>query len=181
MRLPKLPFTEEPQETRFFLIISGWALLLWVIYWFVSFEAAGTVLLAGLAIAAGAMAVWLIRGRPRVPARARGADDGATSRVESAEVAADEADTSGGGAEGIDRPFHDETGRIPEGSLAPFSFGLGVALIALGPVFGLAPVAVGIVALLWGASGWFSDARSEHEAMRLEEREPDADEGRRPA
>ena len=111
--MSRLPFADQPQETRFFLLIAGWAGALGVIYWFVSYEVAGTVLLAG-----------------------------------------------------VDRPFLDEEGRLPAPTLAPFAVGLGVALAALGPVFGIAPVAVGAVSFLWGAGTWFAAAREEFNAQK---------------
>jgi hypothetical protein len=140
--MSRLPFADQPQETRFFVLIAGWAGSLGVIYWIVSGEVAGTILLAGLALATGALSVWLIR----------------SSR----------ADTSGGGTEGVDRPFLDEEGRLPGPTLAPFAVGLGVALAALGPVFGVAPVAVGAVSLLWGAGTWLGAARGEFDAQERE-------------
>jgi hypothetical protein len=139
----RLPFADQPQETRFFLLIAGWAGALGVIYWFVSSEVAGTVLLAGLALATGALSVWLMRSQRR--------------RRRRVEAEAPEAD---------DRPFLDEEGRLPAPTLAPFAVGLGVALAALGPVFGLAPVAVGAVSLLWGAGTWFGAARDEFDAQK---------------
>ena len=59
----RLPLADQPQETRFFLIICGWAAALGIIYWFVSYEVAGTALLAGLALASGLISAWLIRAR----------------------------------------------------------------------------------------------------------------------
>ena len=171
-RASRLPLLDQPQETRFFMIIAGWAAALGTIYWIVSAEVAGTALLAGLALAAGAMAVWLVQGRRAAVGAGPRPDDGRSSNLEAAGVAPSAPDTSGGGTDGIDRPFHDESGRIPDATLAPFAFGLGVALIALGPVFGLAPVAVGVVPLLWGASGWLGDARAELDETELEDRLP---------
>jgi hypothetical protein len=173
-RASRVTLLDQPQETRFFLIIAGWAAALGAIYWIVSGEVAGTALLAGLALAAGAMAVWLIRGRPPALRTGSRRGDGRTSSLESPGVAPSEPDTSGGGTAGIDRPFHDESGRIPDATLAPFAFGLGVALIALGPVFGLAPVAVGVVPLVWGASGWLGDARAELDETEFEDGLPGA-------
>ena len=138
----RLPLADQPQETRFFLLIWGWAGALGIVYWFVSHEVAGTVLLAGLALASGTISVFLIRARRQLK-RPRAAD-GATI--------------------GADRPFGDETGRLPDPTLAPFAVGLGIALMVLGPVFGLAPVAVGVVSLLSGASMWFRAARDELDA-----------------
>lgn len=152
----RLPWASVPQETRFFLIIAGWAGGLGIVYWFASYEVAGTALLAGLALATGAMAAWLIAGRRRA---ADGSGEGGPG------LDPDARDTSGGGTAGVDRPFLDEEGRIPDASLAPFALGLGIALAALGPIFGVAPVAVGAVAIAWGAWGWFSGARDELDAL----------------
>jgi hypothetical protein len=142
----RLPFADPPPETRFFLLIAGWAGVLGAIYWIVSGEVAGTALLAGLALATGAMSFWLIRGRRRRGGHRTG-------------------DADRGVEPGVDRPFLDEDARLPDASLAPFAVGLGIALAALGPVFGIAPVAVGAVALLWGAGRWFGAARDELDAQ----------------
>jgi hypothetical protein len=145
----RLPFADQPQETRFFLLIAGWAGALGIIYWFVSYEVAGTVLLAGLALASGVISGFLIRVRRR-------------SQREAATAAAGERAAP-------DRPFQDEVDRLPDPTLAPFAVGLGVALIVLGTVFGLAPVAVGVLSFLWGASMWFSAARDELDATEHED------------
>ena len=156
--MSRLPFSDQPQETRFFLLIAGWAGALGVIYWFVSYEVAGTVLLAGLALATGTLSVWLMRSQRfrRRPAEAEASEAGAL------EAGALEA----GAPEAVDRPFLDEEGRLPAPTLAPFAVGLGVALAALGPVFGLAPVAVGAVSFLWGAGTWFAASREEFNAQK---------------
>ena len=80
-RVSRLPFADQPQETRFFLLIAGWAGALGVIYWFVSYEVAGTVLLAGLALATGALSVWLMRSQRLRRRRAEaGAPEPSTGR-----------------------------------------------------------------------------------------------------
>jgi hypothetical protein len=161
----RLPGLDQPQETRFFMIIAGWALALGIIYWLVSRELAGTALLAGLALATGAMAAWLIRGRRATPMEGRGdrrpvVPEGGT-------------DAAGAGTAGVDRPFQDDEGRLPDPTLGPFALGLGIALAATGPVFGLAPVVVGAVSLIWGAWTWLAAARDEHDALRAEDRADD--------
>ena len=153
----RLPFADQPQETRFFLLITGWAGALGTIYWFVSSEVAGTVLLAGLALASGVISAWLIRAR-RLMMR-RSAESGPP------DLAPQRTDASGGGTAGVNRPFLDESGRLPDPTLAPFAVGLGIALVVLGPVFGLAPVAVGVVPFVWGASLWLRAARGEFDAL----------------
>jgi Cytochrome c oxidase subunit IV len=145
----RLPFAGQPPEARFFLLILGWAGALGIVYWFVSREVAGTALLVGLALASGLISIWLVRARRQTRRRASA---GATSVV--------------------DRPFLDESGRLPDPTLAPFAVGLGIALAVLGPVFGFAPVAVGVVSLLWGASMWLSAARDELDAEGVEENDP---------
>jgi hypothetical protein len=152
----RLPLADQPQETRFFLLIAGWAGALGLIYWFVSYEVAGTVLLAGLALASGLISAWLIRAR-RLAMRRQAASG-------TPDLTVDRTDASGGGTGSVDRPFLDESGRLPDPTLAPFAVGLGIALVALGPVFGLAPVAVGVLSLLSGASLWLGAARDELDA-----------------
>jgi hypothetical protein len=154
--MSRLPFADQPQETRFFLLIAGWAGALGVIYWIGSAEVAGTVLLAGLALATGVLSVWLIRANRL---RRRNAELTAPDR------APDRLDASGDGTNDVDRPFLDEEGRLPGPTLAPFAVGLGVALAALGTVFGVAPVAVGAVSFLWGAGTWLGAARGEFNAQ----------------
>ena len=52
---------------------------------------------------------------------------------------------TGTGTGGVDRPFLDETGRLPDETIAPFAVGLGVAIAATGLIFGPAPVIVGLL------------------------------------
>ena len=161
--MSRLPFSDQPQETRFFLLIAGWAGALGVIYWFVSYEVAGTVLLAGLALATGTLSVWLMRSQRFRRRRAEaGAPEAGAPEAGAPEAGAAEA----GAPEAVDRPFLDEEGRLPAPTLAPFAVGLGVALAALGPVFGFAPVAVGAVSFLWGAGTWFAASREEFNAQK---------------
>jgi hypothetical protein len=163
-RLLRAVWSGHPQETRFFLIIAAWAAALGLIYWVGTAEAAGTLLLAGLALASGAMTAWLVAGRPRRRPPSP-AEDGSSKPPETDEPRPGAPDTSGGGTAGVDRPFLDEEGRIPDATVAPFAVGLGLALMALGPVFGLAPVTLGVVALAWGAASWFGAARDELGAL----------------
>ena len=55
----RLPFADQPQETRFFLLIAGWAGALGIIYWFVSYEPAGTAMLAIFGVAMAVMG-WIL-------------------------------------------------------------------------------------------------------------------------
>jgi hypothetical protein len=51
----------DPAETRFFLFLAVFALVIGAIYWFVSYEPAGSVLLLAFGAATGVMAVVLHR------------------------------------------------------------------------------------------------------------------------
>jgi NADH:ubiquinone reductase (H+-translocating) len=77
------------------------------------------------------------------------------------ELEGERPDGSGGGTGGIDRPFLDERGIIPDPSLGPFAVGLGTALMTTGLIFGLAPVVVGLVPFAWGGLVWLRSARDE--------------------
>lgn len=62
MRLVRLLLgLDEPAETRFFLFLSAFALVIGAIYWFVSYEPAGSALLLAFGAATGVMSVVLHR------------------------------------------------------------------------------------------------------------------------
>lgn len=131
----------SPTEARVFEGISAAALVVAVVYWFVSYEVAGTVLLGGFAVAAGVIGLLL-------------ANAGSDWR----------ASESGVGARDPDRPFLDERGRIPSPTLAPFAVGIGAAIALLSLVFGPAPLLVGALPLAWGAADWLRRASAELDA-----------------
>jgi hypothetical protein len=151
----------RPSETRTFLVVAGWAVLLGVIYWFVTYELAGTLLLIGLGAAAAVVAGRLVLSTwsSAPPAAPRG--DGATARRDD-EAAVDAG--AGGQDDARDRPFLDEVRRLPSPSLSPVLIGLGLAVAATSLVFGLAPLAVGMLPILVGARGWLRSAGDELEA-----------------
>jgi hypothetical protein len=139
-------------ETRVFLLMAVFGLAVGVVYWFLSYEVAGTVLLIGFGLATAVIAAKLAvdRGprrlaRPVAPAADAGSPDAA------------------------DRPFADDTGRLPDATIAPFAVGAGVALAALGLVFGLAPVIVGLLPLGWGALTWLESANEELAATQTDD------------
>jgi hypothetical protein len=133
-------WSEQSTEVRFFLLLSAFGIGIGIVYWFVAYETAGTVLLVGFGLATGLIGLRLLLvGAPRL----RAGDP--------------------------DRPFLDESGRLPDETLAPFAVGLGVAAVATGLIFGLAPVVLGALPLAWGASRWLSAARAELDAQVLDE------------
>jgi hypothetical protein len=139
-------------ETRVFLLMAVFGIVVAAIYWFVSYEVAGTVLLAGFGLASAVIAGKLARDR--------------TSRRALPEGRA--------GDDARDRPFADESGRLPDTTIAPFAVGAGIALASTGLVFGLAPVIVGALPLGWGAWTWLTSANEELEATEADDAEADA-------
>ena len=132
----------SPTEARVFQGIALLALIVAAIYWFVSYEAAGTLLLFGFAVASGIIGLLLAN----AGSDWRGAAAGRQTRDP-------------------DRPLLDERGRIPSPTLAPFAVGIGAALALLSLVFGPAPLLVGVLPLAWGAADWLRRASAELDAQ----------------
>ena len=151
--MKRLLAATAPAEARFFLFVGGFGLLLAAIYWLVSYELAGTVLLGGFGLGAGVLGVRLRIERP-----APGLPAAPSSGVP-------DVDTAGG----PDTPFRDESGRLPGETLAPMALGLGVALALTAVVFGPWLLVAGIVPLGWGAWTWLAGARDELAATVAEE------------
>jgi len=128
------------EEVRFFGRLSLYALVVGTIYWFISYEAAGTVLLLGFGIATGAGFVVLRRGEPR-PAvdQDLGPDDPTRP----------------------DGPFGDESAPVPTRSAAPLVVGFGVAVMALAGAFGPWFLLTGAIPFLIGAVDWLRSAGRE--------------------
>jgi hypothetical protein len=166
-RLRRVLTLRQPQEVTFFLFLAAFALVITVIYWFASYEAAGTVLLAGFTIATGALGVRLAIDPRADLVRERAAKQALGSEAPVIPPDLAERRDPGGegptaeGTGGVDRPFLDEEGRLPGESLAPFAVGVGVAIAATGAIFGLAPVLVGTLPLAWGAWEWLAGANAE--------------------
>jgi len=112
------------------------------VYWFVSYEAAGTLLLIGFAVASGIIGLLLAS-----------AGSGWRDRSRASE------------RRDPDRPLLDERGRIPSPTLAPFAVGVGASIALLSVVFGPAPLLVGILPFAWGAADWLRRASAELEAQ----------------
>jgi hypothetical protein len=138
-----------PEEVRFLGRLAAYGLLIGVIYWFVAYEVAGTVLLLAFGGAAGFATLLLlldVRRRRHGPLPRRPLDWLA--------LTADEEDP----------PFGDEPATLPAGSGAPLEFGFGLAVAALGLVFGAWLVALGLVPIVVGAATWIRAAMAEHRA-----------------
>lgn len=128
-----------PEEIRFFGRLSIYALAVGAIYWFLSYEAAGTVMLIGFGIATGA-GFLVLRGAPHPRPAAGSADDGSRAP---------------------DGPFGDESGPVPTRSAAPLAVGFGVAVVGLAGAFGPWFLLAGAVPLAIGAVDWLRSANHE--------------------
>ncbi len=134
-----------PEEVRFFGRIALYALVVGVVYWFLTYETAGTVLLVGFGLCALFASLVLGHGAREVP------PSGRTPAVAP-------------GAPDPERPFGDETGRLPAPGLAPLGMGFGLAMAALGIAFGPWLIVAGLVLVVWAGLGWLRSAMAEHEA-----------------
>jgi hypothetical protein len=155
--LRRLTAAGQAQETRVFLLMAVFGLAVGTVYWFVSYETAGTVMLLGFGLATGIIGLRLAaapgsKGIRRAERRAGSTSD---ARAEGG------ADLAGGGTAGIDRPFLDEHGRFPDDTIAPFAVALGVAVAATGFIFGPAPLIVGLLPFAWGAWTWLGASGDE--------------------
>jgi hypothetical protein len=142
-RLLGLVGVRSPVEARLFQFIAVLAVIVGAVYWFVSYEAAGTLLLIGFAVASGLIGLLL------------------------ASAGGDWRATAGRGRD-PERPLLDERGRSPSPTLAPFAVGVGASIALLSLVFGPAPLLVGILPFAWGAIDWLRRARAELDAQESE-------------
>jgi hypothetical protein len=156
-----LTAADQPQEVRFFLLLSAFGIIVGLIYWFVAYESAGTVLLLGFGVATGLIGLRLAADPVSRLVRER-------SRAAAADTIPG-GEGTGAGTGNVDRPFLDETGRLPDETIAPFAVGFGVAIAATGLIFGPAPVIVGLLPLGWGAWSWLSGARAELDAQERDD------------
>lgn len=138
-----------PEEIRFFGRLSIYALVVGVIYWFLSYEAAGTVLLVGFGIANGA-GFLVLRGAPR-PGTSTEAEREASHAP--------------------DGPFGDESGPVPTRSAAPLAVGFGLAVAGLAGAFGPWFLLAGAVPLAIGAVDWLRSANQELDQRTKADRE----------
>jgi hypothetical protein len=165
---------DAPPEARFFQSVSAFAIVIAVIYWFVSYEIAGTILLGGFGLGSGAMGFTLAanaerrratRPLPPIVGGFAPGDGGTPPR-------GDGAAGDGSAPDDLQRPFLDESGRVPSPTFAPFALGIGVAVAATSLVFGPAPLVVGVVPILWGAWRWMTGASDELAATSASDESP---------
>jgi hypothetical protein len=134
-----------PEEVRFFLRIGGFGVAIGVAYWFLTYDPAGTVLLVAFGLATLVVTVPLALRALRAV--------GAT--------VLDPREWLGLTKEGSESPFVGDPERLPGASFAPFALGLGIALGALGLVYGAWLVFLGLALAVLGGATWARESAAE--------------------
>ncbi len=155
-----------PEETRLFVRSCLFAAVVSTVYWFISYDYIGTVLLGGFALASFTLFYLLRRGQPGRAARPGSGGGQAAAGVPGRGVGGRIRDLVGTSERpGEERPFEDESGRLPGASVAPLLIGIGVAMAALGLIFGLWSVVAGAIPLLLGFREWLREVSAELGAL----------------
>lgn len=139
------------EELRFFLRVAIYGVVITAVYWFVSYDWAGTVLLVAstLAVAtvvavAAAFARRALRGRPGSPLATLGRWLLLTDP----------------GGEAGEQPLATGLDPLPRSSSWPLLAAAAATLIALGLVFGPWLTLPGVALLAWTAWGWVTQLRT---------------------
>jgi Cytochrome c oxidase subunit IV len=129
-----------PEEVLVFARLAAFGLIVGTVYWFVAYEAAGTVLLLGFGIATAVAAIILwVRSR-----KIAGATDHGLLAT--------------------------DPGPIPAPAYAPFHIGVGAGLVALGLAFSPLLVLTGLVVMVIGARYWLEAAMREADSVAARDR-----------
>jgi hypothetical protein len=141
------------EELRFFLRPAMYALAISIVYWFVSYEVAGTLLLVFLAVGC---AIFVVSMTAAVTATRLFPTDvplGWIGRVVMGFVGFDPPDKPG------PQPLELEEGPLPEGSIWPICAAGAAVLVAVGLIFGgwfwIPGVALGLAVV----GGWATQLR----------------------
>ena len=142
--------TKLPREILYFAGIGLYGSGIGIVYWLVTREVAGFVLLTTFGAASAGFALVLLASLPE--------GDRETS------YEPDQPD-----ARRVEGAFGTLTGRIPSGSLAPLEVGFGIAVSSLSLAFGIWMLLAGIVPILAGAYGWIRSTERELIATRRDD------------
>ena len=126
-----------------------------VVYWFVAYEWAGTVMMAVLVLAAGAFVLIMsriVRATTREAVN-RQEESGARQLV-SVPLRVFGFEEHGGEAHAT--PMSVDEGQMPHGSIWPFICVVGIVLITAGFIFGLWFLILGGLIAAWGMWGWIT-------------------------
>jgi hypothetical protein len=125
-------------EAFVFLGVTAFFAGIGTLYWFTSYEDAGTTMLVGCALLGMLVGVYLLRASRRMQPRPEDRPDAAL------------ADGAG------------ETAAFPAASIWPFVFGLGATAFATGFVFGVWIFVLGGAIFLLGVLGYVAESRRAH-------------------
>jgi uncharacterized protein YjeT (DUF2065 family) len=137
-----------PREILYFAGIGAYGFGIGIVYWLLTYEPAGGLLLTTFGAGAVGFATLLalsVRGHDATPQA---------------------------GAEG---PFGSPPGRVPGNSLAPLEVGFGLAVVSLSLAFGVWMVIAGIVPIVAGGYAWIRSAERELIGNRLDDGDATAD------
>jgi hypothetical protein len=138
-----------PEELRFLMRSALYSLVIGAIYWFVSYEWAGAVMLVGAGVATGVLLLV-------ISAQLRSHGQRLSGRPWSWLLLTP-----------ASQPSHwtDESGRLPGRSAAPLTASFGLALAALGLVFGPALIVAAAVPIVVGLRAWLASGMAEFAAL----------------
>jgi uncharacterized membrane protein YfcA len=160
------------QEVRLFGAMSTFGIVIGFVYWFLTYDWTGTVLLVLFGVAAGVAAIAELvssRRRRRAADRLdRPAEAGPAAR-ETTGMALGAAGT----AEAIATVAAEAEEQLPRPGWAPLGLALGLGAVALGAAFGPAIAVAGLLLTLWAARSWLA-------ATVRESRDGHRDEGAAP-
>jgi len=125
-------------EAFVFLGVTAFFAGIGTLYWFTSYEDAGTTMLVGCALLGMLVGVYLLRASRRMQPRPEDRPDAAL------------ADGAG------------ETAAFPAASIWPFVFGLGATAFATGFVFGVWIFVIGGAIFALGVLGYIAESRRDH-------------------
>ena len=128
------------EEVRFFVRIALFTIVIGTIYWFVSYEEAGTILFGGIVASAVTFALVIAL---RVKAARQG------GRGLKALLGFDDV--------GGDRPLNLDEDTFPSASMWPAAASLGFTLVALGLVYGAWLWVPGLAVTLSATWGWLTE------------------------
>lgn len=138
------------EEFRFFLRIAGYTALIAVIYWFVSYEEAGSALLVGVFVSA---VTFLLVVRSSISSVTGTGEEARVLDRLRATIGFREA------AGLVEQPLELEEDVFPTGSIWPLALTLGVTLIALGLLYGPWLWTPGLVVATISGAAWLTQLR----------------------
>lgn len=141
-------------EVRLFGFVAAYGFLIAAVYWFVSYDITGTVMLGGFGLATGAGFALLWNGTRHVTV-----DVG--SPAGDAMPAGDVASPEPAAVPEVEGPLGDASGPIPVRSVAPLWIGLGLAVASLALVYGIWFAIAGLLPIALGAADWLAAAGRE--------------------